>query len=127
MFHTIRDSDFRWIILVLALVGGIVLFLFDPTQSSLFPKCPFLVLTGFQCPGCGAQRAVHALLHGDLRMAWAMHPLLVASIPYILLGFYSDRKRETETGQWLRKYLFGREAIGITLVVVIGYTVLRNI
>ena len=127
MFHTIRDSDFRWIILVLALIGGIVLFLFDPTQSSLFPKCPFLVLTGYQCPGCGAQRAVHALLHGDLRTAWAMHPLLVVSIPYILLGLYSDRKRETETGQWLRKYLYGREAIGITLAVVIGYTVLRNI
>ena len=42
----------------LALAAGgtvalLVLGLFDPSVSAFFPKCPFLLLTGLQCPGCG--------------------------------------------------------------------------
>lgn len=37
---------------------------FDPENSnSIFLKCPFLFLTGFYCPGCGSQRAIHDLVH----------------------------------------------------------------
>lgn len=36
----------------------------DPATSRLFWPCPFHWLTGLHCPGCGAQRALHALLHG---------------------------------------------------------------
>ena len=42
-----------------------------PSSSPLFPKCPFLMLTGMKCPGCGSQRALHALL--------------LLSIPYVIL------------------------------------------
>ena len=39
---------------------------FDPAGSVFWPKCPFHLLTGLECPGCGSQRAVHSLLNGDL-------------------------------------------------------------
>lgn len=37
--------------------------------------CPFAVVTGHACPGCGMTRAVLALARGDLGLAWFYHPL----------------------------------------------------
>lgn len=59
--------------------------IFDPSVSSFFPRCPFLQLTGLKCPGCGSQRAIHALLHGDVCGAARFNFLLVISIPVIVL------------------------------------------
>lgn len=39
------------------------------------------VLTGYDCPGCGAQRALHALLHGDISGAWGYNPALFFLVP----------------------------------------------
>ncbi len=64
-------------------VAASVYFTFDPSHSAWFPKCPFLVLTGYKCPGCGSQRAVHALLTGNLATAWHYNALLVVALPFI--------------------------------------------
>lgn len=53
-----------------------LLFFFDPARSPFYPKCMFHALTGLQCPGCGSLRALHALLHGQVRRAFAFNPLL---------------------------------------------------
>jgi hypothetical protein len=61
-----------------------VLALFDPARDGIFPPCPLHALTGFQCPGCGGLRATHALLHGDVGAAFALNPLYVAVLPFVL-------------------------------------------
>jgi hypothetical protein len=33
------------------------------------PKCPFKMITGFSCPGCGIQRALYAIMHGNIKEA----------------------------------------------------------
>ena len=53
------------------------------------PKCIFRQLTGFQCPGCGAQRAVYALLHGNIMEAVACNVFFVVAIPFLLLTAYA--------------------------------------
>lgn len=51
---------------------------FDPSApDSPFPPCLFNALTGLYCPGCGATRCLHALVHGDVVRALDMNPLLV--------------------------------------------------
>ena len=73
-------------LLLIALVAlAIVYYRVSPTSSVFFPKCAFLMLTGLKCPGCGSQRAVHALLHADLASAFAHNALLVLSLPYLAL------------------------------------------
>ena len=37
--------------------------------------CPFKMLTGLPCPGCGMTRSVVTLLHGDLGASLFYHPL----------------------------------------------------
>jgi len=39
------------------------------------PLCPFRLLTGLPCPGCGLTRSVVSFLHGDVAGAIAFHPL----------------------------------------------------
>jgi hypothetical protein len=72
-------------VLVALLAGGILYYRFDPLSSPVFPKCPFLLLTGWKCPGCGSQRAIHELLHLDVFTAFSRNALLVCSLPYLLL------------------------------------------
>lgn len=40
-----------------------------------FPLCPFKLLTGLPCPGCGGLRAANALIHGEVSLALYTNPL----------------------------------------------------
>ena len=64
----------------------IMLHFFDPATSNLFPPCPLRYLTGWYCPGCGSLRAIHQLLHGNLHAAWALNPLTVLLLPFLVYG-----------------------------------------
>jgi len=70
-----------WLALAL---GGLYLFIFEPGKSGFFPACPFRTLTGFTCPGCGATRGLHQLVHGHLVAAFMLNPLMVLAIPFLL-------------------------------------------
>ena len=59
------------------------LFLWDPAAGGPFPPCPWLALTGLQCPGCGALRGTHALLHGEVAAAWRLNPLWLVVAPVL--------------------------------------------
>lgn len=42
---------------------------------------------GFECPGCGAQRAVALLFHGEFLSAFKMYPAIYMLIPlFIFIG-----------------------------------------
>ena len=76
--------------LFIATVGLVLLRVFDPAGSGIFPPCPVHYLTGWYCPGCGSLRALHALLHGNLHNAWAMNPLTILLLPFIVYGLVSE-------------------------------------
>ena len=69
---------------LLAAVCGLVLFCFDPRQYHFYPVCLFYKTTGLLCPGCGAMRAAHQLLHGHLAAAFRFNPMLVVSLPFLV-------------------------------------------
>lgn len=60
-----------------------VLYLFDPARSQLYPLCPFNMLTGFHCPGCGTLRASHELLHLNVGAALRLNPITVLATPFL--------------------------------------------
>jgi hypothetical protein len=73
-------------ILVL-LAGGLVLLrIYNPATSTIFPPCPIHYLTGWYCPGCGSLRATHQLLLGNVGAAWAMNPLSMLLFPFLTYG-----------------------------------------
>jgi len=112
-------------LIVLAVV--IIYYSLDPANYNFFPKCPFHTLTGYKCPGCGSQRAIHDLLNLDLKGAFHANPLLVMAIPYILLGFIFDYTSLSNRIPRVRRFLYGKTAILIVLGIVIFYWIWRNI
>lgn len=103
----------------------VFLALVDPAQSKWVPRCFFKFATGYDCPGCGSQRSIHALLHGHFADAWHYNALLITALPFMifLLTVTIGRNR------WPRLYtLFtSNTAIYISLAVILGWTILRNI
>ncbi|WP_084791423.1 DUF2752 domain-containing protein [Leyella lascolaii] len=112
-------------ILIIAAGMTVVYFFIDPTASPLFPKCPFWYVTNIKCPGCGSQRAIHDLLHLDITAACSHNLLMTLSIPYLLLLIYSQQNQKRHPR--LYKTLYGRVAIYATLIIIVIWTVLRNL
>ena len=114
----------------LALAAGgtvalLVLGLFDPSVSAFFPKCPFLLLTGLQCPGCGTQRALHQLLHLRLREALEYNAMMVAALPLLAFLIIADLLRKRCPG--LYRASVSPVLSWSVLAAVLLWWVLRNL
>lgn len=75
----------RIIVMICMAIFAVVYFFTDPARTVWMPKCPLKMMTGIDCPGCGSQRMIHALLNFDLSGAWHANPFLVLSTPYLLI------------------------------------------
>src|SRR5688572_26415576 len=62
----IRSKQHVLVLLSVAIVGSLLYFYVNPSTSVLFPRCLFFSITSLHCPGCGSQRAIHELLHGNI-------------------------------------------------------------
>lgn len=111
---------------LLGLAGLIILRIFDPATSGFFPPCPVRYLTGFYCPGCGSLRALHALLHGNLRRAWAMNPFMVTMLPFVGYGLASQTLLAVR-GRELPQIVLPANWIRAFCVAVVLYGIARNL
>ena len=115
-------------LLLIALIALIIIYYrVSPTSSVFFPKCAFLLLTGLKCPGCGSQRAVHALLHADLASAFAHNALLVLSLPYLALLIGARLYVHLHPASSLRSTLESPLAIRTYFVITIAFWIARNV
>lgn len=111
-----------------AVAAAVVYSMFDPAENGWFPRCVFRTVTGFECPGCGAQRAIHRLLHFDICGALRQNALIVVAIPYVALLFALDTaRRPTPRMMRWRDALFSPTAICIVLAVVVAFWIARNL
>jgi hypothetical protein len=112
-----------------ALTAGAVLlalpalYLVDPNTTHV-PMCPLHAATGLWCPLCGATRATHALLHGDLATALHDNLLFVAVLPLVLLAWWRWAGRGQRPDH---RPLLPRPVFVAVLVLAIVFAVLRNL
>ncbi len=107
-------------------IGACILFLLDPARPGVYPACPFHVLTGLHCPGCGTLRASHQMLHLNVMAALRLNPLTVLSMPFLGYAFLS-RAATWIRGRPLPKIFVPAGWIWALLVIIIAFWVLRNI
>jgi hypothetical protein len=117
-----------WIGIPLVFVAIAIIYrAFNPDLTAIFPQCPFRLLTGLECPGCGSQRAVHYLLNFNLLAAFRENALLVISIPYIIGGFVFDQiKNPAPVTLQIRNTFYGKFAIWTVLIIILVFWVGRN-
>ena len=110
-----------------ALAGTALIFLYrhDPSVHAFYPRCVFHALTGLQCPGCGATRALYHMLHGNVGEAVRFNMLFVLFSPALAFGtaaesiaIWNDRPSTLVRHRWLSWSV---------VVLVIGWGVLRNV
>jgi hypothetical protein len=99
----------------------------NPAKYSFFPQCPFYKLTGFDCPGCGSQRAFYCLLHGNLMQAAKYNLLLVLSIPFLLIHFSYKLKGFLQKKDIRWNLLYRPITPKVIIVIVIAFWIARNI
>ncbi len=94
--------------------------LVDPHDTtSVYPGCPFKMLTGWNCPFCGGLRMTHDLLHGDLAASINDNIYLLVGIP-VLIGWIVLRRRLDRSPLPI--------PVWVTIVVAtFAWTVLRNL
>ena len=116
-----RFTKQEWItlgaLLVLGVTACIVLLLVPPgsPHAKWLPKYMFYHVTGLYCPGCGATRALSAMLHGDMKASLHNNLLLfplLALIAVLIVKPEISLKRPV--------------AVAIVAVVLL-FTILRNI
>jgi hypothetical protein len=77
-----RFGQTTWITMAALLAGAALLILSPPDRFGFYPHCPIFEATGLLCPGCGATRALAALLRGNLHTAWKLNALIVSLLPF---------------------------------------------
>jgi len=97
----------------------------DPNAAGHYPTCPFLFLTGWYCPGCGALRAVHAMAHGDFMTALDRNPFTVVAVGYLVVTWFMWFQRSAR-GRPLR-WLAPPWVLYAVLGAILTFWVLRNI
>ena len=125
-----RLDRLRGPLLTGALAAGAVLALHvrDPHSSGSWGFCPWLMLTGHPCPGCGSLRAVNDLTNGDLVGALSSNLLFVVMLPVLAFWWVRWTQRAWSgapptdrsgghSGAW----------IALAAVVMVAFGVLRNL
>jgi uncharacterized protein DUF2752 len=112
--------------LALIVFAVAVLLRFPPTEYSFYPHCPIHYFLHIDCPGCGATRALAALLHGNVAEALHLNALTTLMLPpataYAAICYW--RYLRAEPFRWPQLPSTGIYA-GLTVAVL--FTVFRNL
>ena len=116
--------------IISVLLSGMVVFIyfnFNPIDSRWFPQCFIKTLTGWSCPSCGVQRALHSLLHGNWREALSYNYFFVISIPYTILICMAYGLRRMKRAGYVSDMFEHRSLAMIYVFCFFAWFIMRNI
>ena len=115
----------RRLVVLAALLFVAALALGNPHSTSWPLQCPLYRLTGWQCPLCGTQRAVHEALHGHLAEAWSLNPAFWLLLPLLVVWTAASLSRRVAA--WPAVSLLCRDAVVFAVLgMMVVWGVVRN-
>ena len=111
----------RSLMIFAILLLGAFLYFNDPLSSVYTPKCWFKEFTGLSCPGCGFQRCVYAMFHGDYVSAIKYNLFLAIGIPLVIISAIDGTVRHKD------KSLLDCRIASIYLFLYFVWFIVRNI
>ena len=112
--------------LAVVTLSAVVLLRYPPAQNDFYPQCPIHEYLRLQCPGCGATRALAALLGGHLVEAIHFNALVTLLLPFAVTYGILCYRRFLQ-----RRPIRGLQPPPIVtcaaLIVVGVFTVIRNL
>lgn len=117
-----NSKQYKWILVIAVIICvGVAYYFIDPVMHKWVPKCPFMLLTGWKCPGCGSQRAIHALVHGNIIEVFRQNALFIPFALYVLAVIVSKLKPN------VYDKLTGNVAVWIWVSITVLFWISRNI
>lgn len=106
---------------------GFYYYMVDPTNpaSGLAVKCIFHEATGWQCPGCGMQRALHAALHGHFLDALRFNYGYIILLPALFISLFDVIWGDKHPR--FHKLVNSTNTIIAITILIVGWTILRNV
>ena len=107
-----------------------LIYALDPSRHAIYPHCLLYKSTGIYCAGCGATRAVYALLHGRVMEALHDNALFVAALPLLLWMAGTYLWPAWRANAWPEIHVDGRKLVrgGLWMVILmLGFMALRNL
>ena len=98
----------------------------DPRTPGNYPPCLLVFFTGCYCPGCGTLRALHTLMHGNLRAALGHNLLSVTLLPF-LGAAYAYGLAHAVSRRPIPRLRLSRHVAWAALAVVLAFWALRNL
>lgn len=114
-------------ILAIAVVVVAFLYAYNPSETSWAPKCVMLKLTGWRCPGCGIQRFIHQLLHGNFAAAVQYNYLAAVFLPYFAIVFLTELLPQGTLQAKLERWFVNRYWMYAYVVLYFVWWIIRNI
>ena len=99
----------------------------NPHSTNWLLRCPLHWLTGFQCPFCGGQRAIHELLHLNIREAWNLNLGLLIMSPYIFVLLVGQVFPQLQRCNVIVRFCYRNDIICLSLVLFAIWGVIRNL
>lgn len=124
----IKLHNYHIIILIAIALFFVVLlyFSYNPSESNIFPKCPFYSFTGLYCPGCGSQRAIHQFLHGNI-FEGLKHNLLILLLLTVLIYDWSVILFNKYSKNNIKNILHDSKTAFSILIIILLFWIIRNV
>lgn len=105
---------------------AVLFFVLNPSEHEIFPRCIFNSITGYYCPGCGSQRAIHNLLH--LNFTGVIHNNFLFIPAFLLIAYHYLHSILNKWMNWkLPNIFYYKSTPWIIFGVVILFWIARNI
>lgn len=118
-------------LITVLVMAGIFYYNADPQQMEFMPRCFMKMITGYQCPACGAQRSFHALLHGHLLQALSYNYFFVFSVPFLFIAIFASCKIKTghpsKSYVTLYNFITHRYMLLFYVILFFAWWIVRNI
>lgn len=113
--------------LLIVIAGlAVLFFVLDPANHNIFPRCIFNSVTGYYCPGCGSQRAIHSLLHMDIAGVVSYNFLFIPAF-LLIIYHYLHPVLNRFFGWKLPNIFYFKSTPWIIFGFVIAFWILRNL
>lgn len=104
----------------------LIYYFVDPSGTAWVPQCPVKFLTGYSCPSCGAQRALHAAVHGNFSAAVRYNLFILIALPYLAAAVIASWT-EGRAAIWVKRTLLSPAALYIYVALYVLWAVVRNL
>ncbi|WP_372947785.1 DUF2752 domain-containing protein [Mariniphaga sp.] len=113
--------------LLIALAAlAVLFFVLDPAEHVFFPRCIFHSLSGWYCPGCGSQRAIHSLLHLNITGVVQNNILFLPAV-LVIFYHYTHPILNKKLNWRLPNILYLKNTPWVIFGIILLFWVLRNL